>query len=110
MGVFTVDLGEDRGWAEVTIAGTTKRIDVGRVHGQLYELQRQASGRPGAFYDAASKLLAELGFDAPSHTMTVGFVSFLNGVMGANDQAEAAADKQAEAAQQTPAPAVPTPA
>ena len=114
MAIQEINLGADDGFADVTIGGATQRIDVTKVHAQIYEAQRQSVGAGYApFYDRVAEQLAKLGFGEVSHKMAVAFVAFINSRMAVADAQDEARDEGADPAAGPPAadaPAEPQPA
>lgn len=81
MSFYAVDLGADNGFADITLAGVTNRVDVWELDSKRAALAEQFAGRPlHEFNAAAVEMIAGLGFPAVSHRMASAFLEAVYGL------------------------------
>lgn len=94
------DVGEDDGWADITVAGVTVRIDLYKADSRRAQIAAGCEGKPDhEFYDAAVAWMVELGYPTVSHATAARFVKAI--VVASKDL-----EKKGEAAFALPASTV----
>ena len=70
-----IDLGDDNGFAEITMAGVTQRLDVWEVDSKRGKLAEEFVGKPAhEFHAAAVDFVVGLGYPTVSHRMASNFL------------------------------------
>lgn len=61
------DVGDDDGWADITVAGVTLRVDLYRADSRRAQIAAGCDGKPDhEFYDAVIAWMVELGYPTVS--------------------------------------------
>ena len=68
------DVGDDDGWADITVAGVTLRVDLYRADSKRSEIAASCNGKPDyTFYDAVIAWMQELGYPQVSQATAAKF-------------------------------------
>lgn len=74
-----IDLGEDDGYVEVTVAGAKVTLDLWETNSKIFDYHQQAKDRPDADYSRGlAELLVEMGLPRVSFRAAERFVREIN--------------------------------